>query len=336
MKRLPCSSLLVLLPGLAARLAPGRGPARASGDRMLAAYFAAETAKLPRRVPAGIRSIDDWKSSRDEYRRQLLEMLRLEVPAGANGVEGDDHRAGRAERTSPSRTSTSSRGPGLYVTANLYLPKGQEKPAPAILYVCGHGGVKIDGVSYGNKVSYQHHGEWLARNGYVCLTIDSLQLGEIESIHHGTYRKYKMVVEQPRIHARRCRGLELRSRSTTCKAARKSTASGSGSPAAAAAAYSWWIAAIDDRIKAAAPVAGITDLENHVVDGTVEGHCDRMFFVNTYRWDYPLVVAAACRGPCSWKTRTPTASFHQRRDPHARESEARSTSSIAKRRSSAW
>ena len=27
--------------------------------------------------------------------------------------------------------------PGLYVTANLYLPKGQEKPAPAILYVCG-------------------------------------------------------------------------------------------------------------------------------------------------------------------------------------------------------
>ena len=56
-------------------------------------------------------------------------------------------------------------------------------------------------------------------------------------------------------------------------------------------AYSWWIAAIDDRIKAAAPVAGITDLENHVVDGTVEGHCDCMFFVNTYRWDYPLVAA---------------------------------------------
>ena len=29
---------------------------------------------------------------------------------------------------------------------------------------------------------------WFARHGYVCLTIDTLQLGEIEGIHHGTYR----------------------------------------------------------------------------------------------------------------------------------------------------
>lgn len=56
-------------------------------------------------------------------------------------------------------------------------------------------------------------------------------------------------------------------------------------------AYSWWIAAIDERIKVAVPVAGITDLQNHVVDGTVEGHCDCMFIVNTYRWDYPMVAA---------------------------------------------
>ena len=32
-------------------------------------------------------------------------------------------------------------------------------------------------------------------------------------------------------------------------------------------AYSWWIAALDERIKCAVPVAGITDLQNHVVDG---------------------------------------------------------------------
>ena len=32
--------------------------------------------------------------------------------------------------------------PGLYVTADLYLPKGLAKPAPAILYVCGHSHVK--------------------------------------------------------------------------------------------------------------------------------------------------------------------------------------------------
>ena len=58
-------------------------------------------------------------------------------------------------------------------------------------------------------------------------------------------------------------------------------------------AYSWWITALDDRIKVAVPVAGITDLQNHVVDGAVEGHCDCMFIVNTYRWDYPQVAALA-------------------------------------------
>ena len=62
-------------------------------------------------------------------------------------------------------------------------------------------------------------------------------------------------------------------------------------------AYSWWIAAIDERIKAAVPVAGITDLTNHVIDGTVEGHCDCMFMLNTYRWDYAQVAALVAPRP---------------------------------------
>src|SRR5262249_62251603 len=62
-------------------------------------------------------------------------------------------------------------------------------------------------------------------------------------------------------------------------------------------AYSWWITAIDERIKVSVPVAGITDLENHVVDGCVEGHCDCMFMVHTYRWDYPMVAALAAARP---------------------------------------
>jgi len=62
-------------------------------------------------------------------------------------------------------------------------------------------------------------------------------------------------------------------------------------------AYSWWTAALDDRIKVAAPVAGITDLRNHVIDGAVEGHCDCMFMVNTYRWDYPEVAALVAPRP---------------------------------------
>ena len=62
-------------------------------------------------------------------------------------------------------------------------------------------------------------------------------------------------------------------------------------------AYSWWAAALDERIKVAVPVAGITSLKNHVVDGTVEGHCDCMFQVNTYRWDYPIIAALVAPRP---------------------------------------
>ncbi len=47
----------------------------------------------------------------------------------------------------------------------------------------------------------------------------------------------------------------------------------------------------------AAPTAGITTLRNHVVDGCVEGHCDCMFMVNTYRWDYDKVAALVAPRP---------------------------------------
>jgi len=61
--------------------------------------------------------------------------------------------------------------------------------------------------------------------------------------------------------------------------------------------YTWTVAALDERVKVAAPVAGMTDLRNQVVDGCVEGHCDCMFFLNTYRWDFPLVAALIAPRP---------------------------------------
>ena len=62
-------------------------------------------------------------------------------------------------------------------------------------------------------------------------------------------------------------------------------------------AYTWWTAALDDRPACFVPVAGITDLENHVVDGCVEGHCDCMYMVNTYRWDFATVAALCAPRP---------------------------------------
>src|SRR5438270_9704582 len=188
--------------------------------------------------------------------------------------------------------------PGLYVTGDLYVPHGLKEPAPAILYVCGHARVVKDGVVLGNKTAYQHHGEWFARNGYVCLVIDTLQLGEIEGIHHGTYN-LGMWWWQSRGYTpagveawNGIRALDYLCSRPEVDASRIGMTGRSGG-----GAYTWWVAALDERVKVAAPVAGITDLQNHVVDGTVEGHCDCMFIVNTYRWDYAKVAALVAPRP---------------------------------------
>lgn len=295
------SRLSIVLLGFSWAAAAVYGQESASdagrGDRMLAAYFADETARLAERCLADVESIEDWEANKAEYRRQLLEMLSLDpLP------ERSDLKAaitGRIERDDiiVEKLHFQSR-PGLYVTGNLYLPRQREGRIPAILYVCGHGGVKKDGVSYGNKASYQHHGVWFARHGYACLMIDTLQLGEIEGIHHGTYR-YGMWWWANRgytpagVEAWNCiRALDYLETREEIDPERFGVTGRSGG-----GAYSWWIPAIDDRIKAAVPVAGITDLENHVVDGCVEGHCDCMYFVNTYGWDYPLVAALVAPRP---------------------------------------
>ncbi len=267
------------------------------GDDMLQKYFAARTRELAEDCLTDVKTLEDWTSKRAAYHQQLLEMLGLDplperTPLMAEVTGKIDHDDFTVEKV-----YFQSR-PGLYVTGNLYIPKGLTKPAPTILYVCGHSQVVKDGVSLGGKTHYQHHACWFARHGYVCLVIDTLQLGEIQGIHHGTYR-YDMWWWLARgytpagVEAWNCiRALDYLQTRKEVDGERIGVTGRSGG-----GAYSWWIAALDERIKAAVPVAGITDLENHVIDGAVEGHCDCMFMLNTYRWDYAQVAAMVAPRP---------------------------------------
>ena len=279
--------------------APASKVDTARGDRMLADYFKAQTARIAEQSLADIKTLDDWKTKRETYRAQLFEMLGLaKLPPKTDLKPVITGTLDHAEFTVEKLHFQSS--PGLYVTGNLYIPKNLEadKPAPAILYLCGHSAQKKDNISFGNKAGYQHHGAWFAQHGYVCLVIDSLQLGEIEGIHHGTYR-YGMWWWINRgytpagVEAWNCiRALDyLETRKEVDKNRIGVTGRSGGG------AYSWWITALDDRIKVAVPVAGITDLQNYVVDACVEGHCDCMFMHNTYQWDYAQVAALVAPRP---------------------------------------
>jgi dienelactone hydrolase len=267
----------------------------------LKSYFAAETAKIERshRVVAG--SAEERKSAREERRREFREMLgldpmppRTELRPKVTGVL-DDEKLGITVTKLHFQSM-----PGLYVTANLYQPRAPRdgEKFPAILYLCGHGPEKKNGYSYGNKTHYMHHPTWFARNGFVCLVIDTLQLGEIEGLHHGTYRLdqwwwVRRGYTPAGVEAwNATRAIDYLCSLPGVDEKRIGVTGRSGGGVG-----TWYLAAIDDRPAVLVPVAGLTTMRNHVIDGCIESHCDCNYFLNYYRWDFSAIAALAAPRP---------------------------------------
>ncbi len=237
-------------------------------------------------------SKEDWKDHREFLREQLREMLAIPMPNARNvDLAPVVHKTLETDRIAVDNLTFQS-SPGLYVTANLYRPKNSQGRLPAIVYVCGHAQVKENEISLGNKTHYQHHPAWFAENGYIALAIDTIQLGEIEGIHHGLYRFQRW--DWPSrgytpagVEAwNATRAIDyLISRDDVDSSKLGITGRSGGG------ATSWFAAAIDPRIQVVIPVAGITDLRDHVIDQCIRGHCDCMFFLNRYGWDYSTLAS---------------------------------------------
>lgn len=277
----------------------------ARGDRLLEAYFRRQTQQIADACLADVKTREDWEKKRPELRRQFLEMMGLWPLPPRTDMKPVVTGKIEAEHFTVEKLHFQSI-PGLYVTANLYLPRQARLPAPAILYVCGHGASIVDKVSYGNKVTYQHHPAWFAEHGYVCLILDTLQLGEIQGLHHGTHHLnmwwWQTLGYTPAgiecWNAMRALDYLQARKEVDPKRLGVTGRSGGG-------ATSWWVAAADDRLQCIIPVAGIADLQAHLVEavaprfrkGVIGGHCDCMYFVNTYRWDFPMVAALCAPRP---------------------------------------
>jgi cephalosporin-C deacetylase-like acetyl esterase len=295
--RLWYSLLFVLLAVVAGR---AQDPETKPGDEMIEKYLAQESDKLGQRVLDGATTRQEWEVRRPRLRQEYLDMLGLwplpeKTPLNAKVT-------GTVERGDVTIEKLHFQSkPGLYVTGNLYRPKKTEGKLPAVLYVCGHSGRGRDG----NKTAFQDHGMWFATNGYVCLIIDTLQLGEVPGIHHGTYgirgtnpvevrwwwqavgytpagvecwngiRALDYLVSRPDVDAERLAVTGI---------------SGGG-------AATFWIAAADERVRCAVPVSGMSDLESYVKNKVINGHCDCMFLVNTYGWEWTTIAALVAPRP---------------------------------------
>lgn len=259
------------------------------GDSLIYRWLVYETAKLSQHPFADAQSREDWEKQRPELHRQFLYMLglwplpeRTPLQAKITGVlERDLFRVEKLYFQSR---------PGLYVTANLYIPKNIKpgEKLPAVLYVCGHSNRGRDG----NKTAFQHHGIWFATHGYICLIIDTLQLGEIAGIHHGTYREGRWWWHSAGYTPA---GVEcwngIRALDYLCSRPEVDPERIAVTGISGGGAYTTWISAADERVKVAVPVSGFSDLQTHVVDRVVNGHCDCMFPHNVYRWDFSTILA---------------------------------------------
>jgi dienelactone hydrolase len=273
---------------------PDRG---APGDAMIQAYLARETEKLEARFLEGVKSSDDWQKLRPRYQEEYYYMLGLSpMPAKTKAplaatvtgtLPGDGYVVEMLHYQSR---------PRLYVTGNLYRP-AQIKPGqrlPAVFYPCGHSN---QGRS-GNKTAYQSHGIWFARHGYICLVVDSLQLGEIAGIHHGTYREGRWwwqsrgYVPSGVECLNGIRGIDYLTSRPDVDPARIAVTGISGGGAA-----TFWIAAADPRVQVAVPVSGLADLRSYVTNRVINGHCDCMFLYNAFQWPWARIAAMVAPRP---------------------------------------
>jgi dienelactone hydrolase len=271
---------------------PDRG---APGDEMIQAYLRAETEKVEGDFLGGVTTAEAWEKLRPRYKEEYLYMLglwpapeRTPLQAKVTGtLEGDGYQVEMLHYQSR---------PRLYVTANLYRPATVQpgERLPGVLYVCGHSGRGRNG----NKTAYQSQGMWFARHGYVCLVVDTLQLGEIAGIHHGTYREGRWWW-----HSRgytpagvECwngvRGIDYLVSRPEVDPERLAVTGISGGGAA-----TFWIAAADERVKVAVPVSGMADLASYVTNRVINGHCDCMFLYNTFAWPWTRIAALVAPRP---------------------------------------
>jgi cephalosporin-C deacetylase-like acetyl esterase len=265
------------------------------GDEMIQAYLRRETEKVEARFAEDISSRAAWDAKRPQYVQEYYYMLSLSPMPGKTPLHATVTRTLKRDDYVVEMVHYQSR-PGLYVTGNLYRPAtvSEGERLPAIFYVCGHSGRGRDG----NKVAYQSHGIWFARHGYVCLVVDSLQLGEIAAFHHGTYNLQRWWwlsrgYTPAGVEAwNGIRGIDYLISRPDVDPEKLAVTGISGGGAA-----TFWIAAADERVKVAVPVSGMADLESYVSNRVINGHCDCMFLYNAHRWPWTRIAALIAPRP---------------------------------------
>ena len=253
----------------------------------LQAHFDSVVAERHQQLFSEIKTVPQWEQRKSKARAELTKMLwhdrKLpDTPPKATIVHREEHSAYTIENI------VLETAPKLFLTANLYLPRTGSKPFPVVLYQCGHA----------NKNYFKKHGAWFAQNGIAALVMDNIEMGEVEFTHHGVYSNAwfhwysrgfsPLAVEL--LNARRAVDY-LSSRSDLDPKRIGATGRSGGGMT------TFYLAAIDERIRASAPVSGTLSTNQWVKQRLTFAHCDCQYPVNTYGMLYSEIGALIAPRP---------------------------------------
>ncbi|MBI4906329.1 MAG: acetylxylan esterase [Acidobacteria bacterium] len=228
----------------------------------------------------GVTTIAQWETRQKRTRAQLERMLWGNMqwpgaPPRATVTHTQDFAAYRLENI------VLETAPSVFLTANLYLPR-TGGPHPVVLYQCGHA----------SKNYYARHGAWFASHGIAALVMDNIEMGEVEFTHHGVYshawfhwysRGFSPLAAEL-LNARRAVDYLAVRRDLDPTRIGATGRSGGGMT-------TFFLAAIDPRIRASAPVSGTLSTHGWIKQRLGALHCDCQYPVNSYGLFYSEIGA---------------------------------------------
>jgi cephalosporin-C deacetylase-like acetyl esterase len=229
----------------------------------------------------GIKTVAEWEVRQKQTRAQVEKMLwgNMRWPAGPPRVTVT-HSEDRAEYRLENLVLETA--PSIFLTANLYLPRQGQGPYPVVLYQCGHA----------SKALYARHGAWFAAHGIAALVMDNVEMGEVEFTHHGVYshawfhwysRGFSPLAAEI-LNAKRAVDYLVSRKDIDAARVGATGRSGGGMT-------TFFLAAIDPRIRASAPVSGTLSTNGWVKHRLGALHCDCQYPVNSYGLLYSEIGA---------------------------------------------
>ncbi len=272
---------LCVLTGAPRPAAQNQAPPAARELEALQAHFESAIGRRHEQLFRDVTTVAQWEARRQQSRAALAKMLWHDMrwpdaPPRATVTHRQDYPRYTVENLVLDTV------PGVYLTANLYLPRSGQRPFPVVLYQCGHA----------SKSVYRRHGAWFAANGIAALVMDNIEMGEIEFTHHGVYshawfhwysRGFSPLAVEL-LNARRAVDYLAARPDLDRRRIGATGRSGGGMT-------TFFLAALDDRIVASAPVSGTLSTAGWIRHRLSAAHCDCQYPVNSYGLLYSEIGA---------------------------------------------